>query len=144
MDNKAFLITAFIGMLLSVYAIPLHFANDGSSLCDIGETLSCDKVNKSQWSTFVGVPVAFLGLIAYAVVFLLVLKQKSIRQKLEFTRKDFAQYLLVITVIMFAFQAYLTITEIFFIHAYCIVCLGSQACTIALVWLAWKEYNKSN
>src|SRR3989344_5283247 len=121
MDNKAFLITAFIGMLLSVYAIPLHFANDGSSLCDIGETLSCDKVNKSQWSTFVGVPVAFLGLIAYAVVFLLV-----------------------ITVIMFAFQAYLTITEIFFIHAYCIVCLGSQACTIALVWLAWKEYNKSN
>jgi len=133
--EKLFITLAILGALLAAYAISLHY-KDGGSICDINETLSCDVVNKSPWSTFFGIPVAILGMLAYAVITLLVLKKKALLIMLGFTEKDFWQYILVLVGGMFLFQAYLTYVEAVHIGAYCVVCLGSQVIVLALVTIS--------
>lgn len=137
--ETAMLIIAFIGVLLSIYAIPLHYAKSGS-ICDISDTINCDVVNKSQWSTLLGIPVAILGLTSYLVVFFAVLFRTRIQRWLAFTTRDFSQYYLLLVAVMFLFQLYLTVAEIFFIKAYCLVCLASQIATFLLLVLAILEY----
>jgi len=140
--DKWILILAFIGILLAAYALPLHYASDGTGICNISESFNCDKVNKSPWSELFGIPVALLGLIAHLVLFLTVLKRKTIAKLLEFSIKDIWQYVLVLVGIMVAFQVYLTYVEIMYIHAYCIICLTNQVVVLLLAWLTyslWKE-----
>jgi len=138
--RKVIIIIALIGLLFSVYSITLHYAPAGSSICNVNETFNCDKVNKSPWATLFGIPVSILGTIAYLTVFLLALKQKAVLRKTGLTDKDFWGYMLLLTAIMCSFQLYLTMIEIFKIYAYCIACLGSQACTLLLTFFSAKEY----
>lgn len=127
---------ALLGALLAAYALSLHYQTGASAICDISETFSCDKVNKSQWSELFGIPVALLGLLAYLVLAVLVVKQKSVRRILSFTERDFWQYILALIIVMLAFQMYLTYVEIFMLRAYCLICLGTQAIILVLVTLA--------
>lgn len=130
---------ALVGILLALYAVMLHFAPSSSSFCNISASWNCDKVNKSPWSVLFGVPVAILGLLAYLVLFLITLKRNRIQRMLGFTQKDFYQYLFLYALVMFSFQAYLTYIEAFVIHAYCVVCLASQACTIVIATaVGWR------
>jgi uncharacterized membrane protein len=139
-NDIAIMAVAFIGILLSAYAITLHYAPSGSTLCHINDTFDCDKVNKSPWATLLGVPVSILGLLSYLAVFLLTLKKKTVKKTLAFTEADFATYFLILIGAMLAFQLYLTAVEVIFIKAYCIVCLGSQLCTLLLGWLGYREF----
>jgi uncharacterized membrane protein len=135
----AMMILALIGILLSLYATTLHYGGS-SKLCDINSTFSCDTVNKSQYSELLGIPVAILGLIAYAIVLKAIFFRKRIQKALAFTDKDLNWYVLLFVAFMFLFQLWLTFAEIFLIKAYCIVCLGSQLVTLLLLILAWKMY----
>jgi uncharacterized membrane protein len=137
--NYAILMIALIGILLAAYSIPLHYKTGAGSICDVSETINCDKVNKSPWSELFGIPVAILGLLSYLAVFVAVLMRKQIERLTAFTADDFWQYMLYFFAIMFFFQIYLTFAEIFWIHAYCIVCIASQVCTLFLVILGWQE-----
>jgi uncharacterized membrane protein len=136
----AILLVSLLGLALATYSITLYFAPSNSSFCNFGPNFNCDSVSQSQWATFLGIPVAVLGAIAYLAVFLLTLKQRSIKRWLSFEHKDFSQYMLLLTLVMVLFQLYLTLMEAFFIHAYCVTCLGSQFCTIVLALLCWKEW----
>ena len=138
-QEKIILALAFIGLLLASYAITLHFAPSASQFCTYGPSLNCDKVNKSEWSTMLGIPVAIFGFMAYLLVFIATLKRKTIEKMLSFTSDDFWTYLFILVIFMFAFQLYLTFLEAFVIHAYCIVCLGSQLVTIILAIFVGKE-----
>ena len=128
-----------VGVVLSLYAVTLHFAPVTSSICTFGPSLNCDKVNKSPWALLFGVPVAILGLLAYLFVLLVMLKRKPIQRRLAFTAKDFYLYLSFITLCMFGFQLYLTFVEMYIIHAYCVVCLASQVCTLLLSFFIGRE-----
>jgi uncharacterized membrane protein len=139
-SEYAILAVALIGILLSVYAITLHYSPSSSSFCNISANVNCDKVNKSPWAVIFAIPVAILGLLAYLAVFLITLKRRAIKRWLAFSDKDYAEYFVLLAMVMFLFQLYLTFAEAFFIHAYCIVCLASQVCTIALAYLGWREY----
>lgn len=132
---------AVLGMLFSAYGLQLHY-DGGESVCNVNDRFNCDTVNKSSWSMFLGIPVALLGLLAYAAVFLLVLKREAVMETLAFTGRDFWLYLSLLVTLMFAFQLYLTLAEVFFIKAYCIVCLGSQAAILGLLVLSWRRVAK--
>lgn len=138
--EKAILALAFVGVLLAAYGLWLHYAGDAGSICNLNETFSCDTVNKSAYATLFGVPVALLGLLAYAGLFLLVLLGRRVRRALAFTEKDHLQYLLGLAIVMLLFQGYLTFVEIAILHAYCLVCLGSQATILAIAILSWRRY----
>lgn len=127
---------ALAGLALSLYALPLHFDGGGGSFCNVSEQFNCDVVNRSVYSTFLGIPVALLGAIAYLALAFAVLMRTRIERALAFTHRDFWQYALVFIGIMLLFQLYLTAMEVFFLKAYCILCLGSQAVLLALGALA--------
>src|SRR5690242_13652682 len=101
---------ALLGILLAAYAIPLHYPPSSSSICNISETVNCDKVNKSPWSEIFGIPVAILGLLSYLFVFLAILKRSMVERVTGFTADDFWQYFLYLVAFMFFFQLYLTYT----------------------------------
>ncbi len=129
------------GLLFALYSVSLHYSSDGSRLCNISETFNCDKVNKSPWSVFLGVPVAIWGTIAYLIVFALAYRKKSIQSALGFTNRDWWGYFILLTTAMLVFQGYLTLAEVLWIKAYCIACLGSQATTLGLFiasFIQWR------
>jgi uncharacterized membrane protein len=130
---------SLVGVALSVYALTLHFAPSDSSFCNISANWNCDRVNKSEWAQFLGIPVAVLGLLGYLAVFLGFLKRRALSKALSFTDADVLMYLRWLITVMFAFQIYLTGVEIFAIKAYCIVCLASQAIILAMFALAWRK-----
>jgi len=136
--RKTVLIISAIGLLVSLYAVQLHYGS-GESFCNIGDTFNCDKVNKSTYSELLGIPVSILGSLSYLLVFILVLKMETISKKLDFTHRDYLQYLFLFTIAMLAFQVYLTGVEVFILNAYCIVCLISQLCTFMLALVIGKE-----
>ena len=140
--EKTIIAISILGIILASYAISLHFTPAGSQFCNYGPSLNCDTVNKSPWASFLGIPVALGGFIAYLALFFIVLKRKTITQALSFTDKDFWMYVYILVISMFSFQLYLTFVEIYLIHAYCIVCIGSQICTLILAFLTGKEILK--
>ncbi len=138
-QEKIIIWLALIGIILSCYAITLHFAPSTSKFCTYGPSLNCDVVNKSEWASVFGIPVAIFGFIAYLLVFIAVLKRRTIEKMLSFTSDDFWTYMYILVIFMFAFQLYLTFIEAYVIHAYCIVCLGSQLITLLLAIFVGKE-----
>jgi len=111
------IVFSILGLIISSYALYLHFRPLGDSWCDLSTAFSCDLVNKGPWSEIFGVPVAFFGIPGYA--FLLFLS--------AFRPKHWQRWFLLAALIGIAFSLYLTYLEAFVILAWCIVCLSSLA-----------------
>jgi uncharacterized membrane protein len=103
------------GLGIAGYLTYVHYAGI-KPICTAGG--SCEKVQTSQWSELVGVPVALLGLLTYISIFGTLLAPEN-----EHTR--FAMMVLVL--VGFAFSAYLTYRELFSIDAICEWCASSAA-----------------
>ena len=58
---------SLVGLAVSAYLTFEHFTDNATLACTIGGVVDCAKVTTSQWSTFLGVPVALLGLIFFAI-----------------------------------------------------------------------------
>ena len=59
-----------LGLAIAGYLTYVHYAGV-SPVCEIAH--GCEKVQTSQWSKVVGVPVALLGLLGYAAILVAVL-----------------------------------------------------------------------
>uniref|UniRef100_A0A7S4GPX9 Vitamin K epoxide reductase domain-containing protein n=1 Tax=Eutreptiella gymnastica TaxID=73025 RepID=A0A7S4GPX9_9EUGL len=57
-------------MALSVYLLYGHYAGIHWHICELGTHISCNKLNQQGYSTFYGVPVAFMGVEWFAVLLL--------------------------------------------------------------------------
>lgn len=127
-----------VGLVLSFYSMAHKTGFTSGALCDINSTFSCDVVNRGPFSEIVGIPVALLGLIAYAffgATALLKLRHPHDR--------TLSLFLLLSTGAAFLFSLYLSSIEAFVLRTWCVICLGSQATVTALFVLAsvqlWKE-----
>ncbi|HLL91489.1 MAG TPA: vitamin K epoxide reductase family protein [Solirubrobacteraceae bacterium] len=103
------------GLGIASYLTFIHYSGI-KVICTAGE--SCTKVETSVYSELAGVPVALLGLLGYSAILGLLLAPEN-----ETTR--FAMTAL--TLVGFAFSAYLTYRELFSIHAICEWCATSAA-----------------
>jgi uncharacterized membrane protein len=103
------------GLGIASYLTFIHYSGI-KVICTAGE--SCTKVETSVYSELAGVPVALLGLLGYSAILGLLLTPEH-----ETTR--FAMTAL--TLVGFAFSAYLTYRELFSIHAICEWCATSAA-----------------
>ena len=90
---------------------------------------SCETVQSSVWSMLAGVPVATLGLIGYAALFV------SYWVTERYHREVGAAAGFGIALIGCGFSLYLTYRELFSIHAICEWCVGSAVCMTALAVL---------
>jgi uncharacterized membrane protein len=108
---------AALGALVSGLALQHHYRRDSSSFCNINATFNCDVVNRSEYSTIAGVPVALVGLLAYLLMMGLAIFQRE--------KAETPALLLFLSSAGFAFSLYLTYVEAQLLQTWCILCLMS-------------------
>jgi uncharacterized membrane protein len=110
-------ILAVLGIALSAVSLNLHYRKSKTSFCDFGESFNCDLVNRSEYSSIAGVPVALIGVFGYAA---LLAFATFYREKAETPG-----ILLVGSLGGLGFALYLTYVEKYVLSAWCILCLTS-------------------
>lgn len=124
LDN-ALLVLAAAGILLTTYLTYVAWFEIHPAFC--GEGSGCDLVQSSRWSTFLGIPMAFWGLLTYLVIARLVWRAR--------TKLNSWTMLMFVTVLGFAISAYLTVISVVEIEATCSFCLASFAIITAIMGL---------
>jgi uncharacterized membrane protein len=121
-------ILALAGMLVSAVSLERHYAKSASAFCDFGERFNCDIVNRSEYSTVMGIPVAAIGAGGYGVLFALATVYRS--------RMRTPVRLLAAAVAGLAFALRLTYVEGYVLETWCILCLSSLALIAMITVLA--------
>jgi uncharacterized membrane protein len=122
-------VLAVVGLLVSVYLTYEHFTDNATLACSIGGVVDCAKVTTSAWSTFLGVPVALLGLVFFVVTLGLCLPQVWRRPErwLDAARLGWMT-------IGLGMALYLVWAELYRIHAICLWCTVVHVVTF-LLWI---------
>lgn len=115
----AIAIIAMVGAVVSSISLYHHYGTSKTSFCDFGTTFNCDVVNRSAYSTVLGVPVALIGLCGYLFILALATAYRANRET--------PIILLVASIAGLGFSLYLTYIENFVLSAWCILCLTSLA-----------------
>jgi uncharacterized membrane protein len=102
---------------------------------------SCEQVQTSRWSIFLGLPVATWGLGFYVVM--LALSIVGLQQGFE-TSRPLSLTLLVVSGVGLLFTAWLNYLEAFVIHAWCEWCIASALMVVALFGLAVVDVKRSS
>jgi uncharacterized membrane protein len=119
---------ALAGIFISLYLTLYKIGVIGELSCSIG---SCETVNLSKWSRFIGLPVAAWGLFFYLDVFAIALVGTLPR----FENEPLISLVLTAeAAVGVLFSAWLTYLELRVIHAICIWCVTS-AVVVTLIFL---------
>jgi uncharacterized membrane protein len=110
---------ALAGIFISLYLTLYKLGIIGELSCSIG---SCETVNTSRWSRFLGLPVAAWGLLFYLDVFAVATLSTFPRFEDE---RAFSIVLVAQSIVGVLFSAWLTYIELGVIHAICIWCVTS-------------------
>ena len=111
-----------VGLAIAGYLTYVHYAAV-APVCAISH--GCEQVQTSRWSTVAGVPVALLGLLAYAAILAVLLAPGEVPLVVAAAG----------AVTGTAFSLYLTYREVFTIEAICIWCVASAALMATLAVL---------
>lgn len=121
-------ILALAGMTVSAVSLQRHYAKSATGFCEFGEKFNCDIVNRSEYSSVMGIPVAAIGVAGYAVIFALATLYRS--------RLDTPLRLLLASLAGLGFALYLTYVEGYILETWCILCLTSLALIAMITGLA--------
>lgn len=125
--RQAIAVLALGGLFVSLYLWLWKIGKLGTLQCGTG---GCERVQTSVYGDFLGVPVAFYGVVGYAtilVVSLVGLQPRFLSQRMP------TLALVVLASVGVLFSAYLTWLEVAVIHAWCRWCVGS-AVIITAIW----------
>jgi uncharacterized membrane protein len=121
-------VIALAGVAVSSFSLYHHFSRSKTSFCDIGESFNCDLVNRSVYSTVLGVPVALIGILGY----LLILGLATVYRE----KAETPAILIIVSAGGLGFAVFLTYIEAYVLRAWCILCLTSLALIFASVVLS--------
>jgi vitamin-K-epoxide reductase (warfarin-sensitive) len=121
-------VLSLAGVVDSAVALQRHFAKSATTYCDFSQQFNCDIVNRSEYSTLAGIPVAAIGVVGYAALFVLATFRKS--------RPETPNRLLGAATGGLAFALYLTYIEAYELTTWCILCLISLALIFLITALA--------
>src|SRR2546429_5130037 len=130
-------ILAVCGIAVSSVSLQHHYATSKTAYCDIGATFNCDIVNRSEYSSLFGIPVALIGMLGYAALAGLATVYRE--------RRETPAILFGTAAAGLAFALYLTYIEARVLGVWCILCLSSLALiTTATVFAAviWRKREK--
>lgn len=125
---SAIAVLAIAGMVISSVSLYHHYGTSTSSFCDLGENFNCDIVNRSVYSTVLGIPVALVGIIGYLSLLVLTTLCRA--------KTETPVMLLIASAAGLAFALYLTYLEAFVLGAWCILCLSSLTVIVTIVILS--------
>jgi len=121
-------VLSLAGIIDSAVALQRHFAKSATTYCDFSQQFSCDIVNRSEYSSMAGIPVAAIGVAGYALLFLLSTLWRS--------RPETPTRLAAASVAGLAFALYLTYIEAYELMTLCILCLLSLALILLITVLS--------
>lgn len=127
-------ILAVCGIAVSSVSLQHHYATSKTAYCDIGEAFNCDIVNRSEYSTLLGIPVALIGMLGYGALAGLATVYRE--------RPDTPAMLFGGAAPGLAFALYLTYIEGRVLGVWCILCLSSLSLIATITILAgiiWKK-----
>ena len=127
--RQAISLLALVGLFVALY-LWLHALGFGGAI-KCGASGGCETVQTSQWAVFLGVPVAFYGVVGYLAVLIVALA--SLRPA-ALTERRWNAILVALATVGLLFTIYLTYLELFVIHAICRWCVGSGV-IITLIWI---------
>jgi uncharacterized membrane protein len=116
-------IVALIGLGDAIYLTVHHLSGQGVQ-CTVVH--GCEQVLNSDYAKFAGVPLAFIGVAAYFIVF-------SLATLAAFGNKSMWNVLSIMVGLMSVFTAWLLYLQGFVIEAFCQFCLLSAAVTFTLL-----------
>jgi len=120
------LVTAMIGLAVSIYLYIIKISND-KSLCIQGVG-DCWSVNNSPYSEMYGIPIALLGALAYiSIIGVLIFERKF-----PIFSQNSPYLLFGITLTGILYSIYLTYLEIAVIKAICPFCVISALAMVVL------------
>ena len=121
-------ILAVLGITVSSVSLDHHYRKSKTTYCDFGQSFNCDLVNRSEYSTVAGIPVALIGILGYAT---LLAFATFYREKAETPA-----ILVLASLGGLAFALYLTYVEKYILYAWCILCLTSLAVIFTITVLS--------
>ena len=119
---------AVAGILVSGVSLERHYAKSTTQFCDLNQKFSCDIVNRSEYSSIIGIPVAGIGIAGYATLLLCATYLRG--------RPETPNRLLGMAFVGLAFALYLTYIEAHVLETWCILCLVSLALISLITLLA--------
>jgi len=137
----ASIILALIGLLDSVY---LSYVKLAHSQVYCGTSGDCEAVANSPYAEIAGIPIAFLGVGAYATILLL----HYLENRGGFWRANASMIVFGISLSGTLYSAYLTYLEIAVIRAICPYCVVSAVVMLLLLGISvirlWREQAELN
>jgi vitamin-K-epoxide reductase (warfarin-sensitive) len=124
----AIALLSLAGMAVSGIALQRHYAKSATEFCDFNQKFNCDIVNRSEYSSIAGIPVAGIGVIGYGILITLSVFFR--------TRDETPNRLLAAAIAGLAFALYLTYIEAHVLITWCILCLASLLLIFLITVLA--------
>ncbi len=130
-------VLALAGIFISLYLTLYKLGVIGELSCTLG---SCETVNTSRWSVFLGLPVAAWGLLFYLDVFGVALLGTMPRWEDE---PVISIVLVAEAAIGVLFSAWLTYLELAVIHAICIWCVTSAVIVVVILLVSLADLRET-
>jgi len=130
-DRLLFAIVAALavaGIIVSGVSLQRHYAKSTTAFCEFGEKFNCDIVNRSEYSSVLGIPVAGIGIVGYGTLLILATVYRS--------RTETPTRLLALAIAGLGFALYLTYVEGYVLETWCILCLSSLGVIAGIAMLA--------
>jgi uncharacterized membrane protein/predicted DsbA family dithiol-disulfide isomerase len=146
--RRLLLAFALLGLGASVISTYVHHTlltdPTYTSFCDVSTSVSCTQAYLSQYGSFLGAPVAVLGVIFFATIVLMVASAppprvipagKKVRaaEAVGVAGDNVAGYVFALSLIGLAFTGYLAWASFFQLKALCILCAITYVAVIGLL-----------
>lgn len=127
-------VLAVCGITVSSVSLQRHYATSKTEFCDAGEAFNCDIVNRSDYSSLFGIPVALIGMLGYGALAGLATVYRG--------RAETPAILFGSAAVGLVFALYLTYIEGYVLGVWCILCLGSLALISMIAILSGVVWRK--
>ena len=124
----AIAVLAVAGMVVSAVSLQRHYAKSATAFCDLRREFNCDIVNRSEYSTVMGIPVAGIGIAGYGVLLALATIYRS--------RAETPTLVIGCGIRGIGICLYLTYVEGYVLETWCILCLSSLGLIAGIAGLA--------
>lgn len=129
------------GLFVSFYLLQSHYRNfadiDYRSFCAISKAINCDTVSQSPYAIFWDLPVSLWGVVGY----LLLLFGVGMARNKE-PEAILWHLIFLLGVVYSCISVILAIVTIFFIHAWCIMCVLTYGVNFSVAFLAYIILNR--
>jgi vitamin-K-epoxide reductase (warfarin-sensitive) len=124
----AIALLSLAGLAVSSLSLYHHYGKDKTTYCDFGENFNCDIVNRSSYSTVMGIPVALIGIAGYLLLLALATLYRE--------KAETPGMLLLAATAGLGFAFYLTYIEAYVLATWCILCLSSLTAIVLITVLS--------